>query len=85
MTKKQITKKSKFKLLDVYEETRGIAKGEQQIYVCFSYKGYDFTRLIDVSDDTIKFLNKEIREDGSMKLDTARVRKAYQLPRYEEQ
>ena len=85
MAKKQIVKKSKFKFLDVYEETRGIVKGEQQIYVRFSYRGYDFTRLIDVSDDTIKSLNKEIREDGMTKLDTARVRKAYQLPRYEEQ
>ena len=83
MTKKQIVKKSKFKLVDVYEETRGT--DEPQIIVELSYKGYHFTRLIDVGSETLKYTNRDIRQRSSLKLDTAKVRKAYQLRRYEEQ
>jgi len=83
MTKKQIVKKSKFKLVKIYEETRDA--DQPQIVVEMSYRGSHFTQLITVGDDMLKYLNRDIRDGSALKYDKDELKKAYQLRRYEEQ
>ena len=54
MTKKQIVKKSKFKLVKIYEETRDA--DQPQIVVEMSYRGTHFTQLTNLIFDLIFLL-----------------------------
>ena len=82
MAKKQIVKKSKFKLVKIYEETRDA--DQPQIVVELAYRGTHFTQLLTVGDDTLKYLNRDIRDGSALKYDKDELKKAYQLIRYEE-
>jgi len=74
--------KSKFKLVRIYEETRDA--DQPQIVVELAYRGTHFTQLINVGEDTTKYLNRDIRDGSAIKHDKDELKTAYQLMRYEE-